>query len=261
VTPAELADIAIEVVREAGRVALGGFRTNMRVSEKGRADLVTEFDVAVERLIRERLAAKTPDIPVVGEEEGGSSDAERVWYVDPVDGTTNYAHGHPIWGVCIGLLEKGVPIVGAVAAPAIGLEWVGVVGDRALRNGEPCRVSETSRIDHALVATGFPRDRSRSPENNFSSFVNVKKTVSGVRRCGAASLDFCWVADGTYDAYWERRLSTWDLVAGVAIVLAAGGQVSHLDGSAPRLHEGNVLADNGRLHDSMLALLRDAPSA
>jgi myo-inositol-1(or 4)-monophosphatase len=255
-TAERLSEIALDVAREAAGVALDGFRKPMRVSEKGRADLVTEFDVAVERLIRDRFAKATPEIPVIGEEEGGCSGAERVWYVDPVDGTTNYAHGHPVWAVSIGLMEAGRPLVGVVSAPALGVEWVGITGGRALRNGVPCHVSETSQIEHALVATGFPRDRSRSPENNFSSFIAVKKAASGVRRCGAASIDMCWVADGTYDAYWERKLAAWDLAAGVAIVLAAGGQVSHLDGGPPQLHEGNVLVDNGRLHDAMVELLR-----
>jgi myo-inositol-1(or 4)-monophosphatase len=258
VTPERLAEIAIEVAREAGALALGGFRTRMDVREKGHADLVTEFDVAVERLVRERLAEKTPDIAIVGEEEGGNVSGELVWHVDPVDGTTNYAHGHPVWAVSIGLTQANVPLVGAVTAPALGLEWVGVVGSGALRNREACRVSATDSIERALCATGFPRDRSRSPDNNFSSFTAVKKIVSGVRRCGAAALDLCWVADGTYDAYWERKLSTWDLVAGAAIVLAAGGRVSHLDGGPLQLETGHVLADNGHLHAVMLELLRDA---
>jgi myo-inositol-1(or 4)-monophosphatase len=258
VTPSEFAQIALSVAREAGQLALGGWRHEMTVSEKGRADLVTEFDLSVERLIRQRLAVLTPDVPVVGEEEGGERGAELVWYCDPIDGTTNFAHGHPVWCVSIGIVAGESPLAGAVVAPALATEWVGHVGGPAQRNGEPCRVSTTSRIESALVATGFPRDRSRAPDNNFATFERVKRACQGVRRCGAAAIDLCFVGDGTYDAYWERRLNAWDLAAGSAIVLAAGGRLSHLNGGAPVLAEGNLLATNAELHRAMLDLVADS---
>jgi myo-inositol-1(or 4)-monophosphatase len=257
VTLEELTRIALTVAREAGASALGSWRSGVAVREKGRRDLVTEADLASERLIRERLSQLTPDIPVVGEEEGGEREAPRVWYCDPIDGTTNYAHGHPVWAVSIGLMEGALPLLGAVVAPALATEWHGWSGGPARRNGDECFVSGTSDIQSALLATGFPRERDTAPDNNFDSFVRVKKAVRGVRRCGAASVDLCWVADGTFDGYWERRLSTWDLAAGVAIVRAAGGRVSHLDGSTPKLDEGNVIASNGRVHDELASLLRD----
>ena len=256
-TPHQLAEVALRVAREAGAVALGGFRRRMDVTEKGARDLVTELDLASERLIRARLAELTPDIGVVGEEEGGSRSTERIWYCDPIDGTTNFAHGHPVWAVSIGLMDGEVPIAGAVVAPALALEWSGAEGSPALRNGEPCQVSSTSSLEHALLATGFPRQREREPDNNFAAFVRVKKRCRGVRRCGAAALDLCWVADGTYDGYWERNLNAWDLAAGSAIVLAAGGRLSHLDGSAPKLAEGHLVATNGLIHDALLALVRE----
>jgi myo-inositol-1(or 4)-monophosphatase len=227
---ARLGAIALEVARAAGALALGGFRRRMDVAEKGAHDLVTEFDLASERLIRERLTQLTPEIPVVGEEEGGTPSATRVWYCDPIDGTTNYAHGHPVWCVSVGVLEGDTPVAGAVVAPALGVEWCAHAGGPALRNGEPCRVSETAALEQALLATGFPRDREQEPHNNFETFVRVKKRCRGVRRCGAAAVDLCWVADGTYDGYWERRLNPWDLAAGAAIVLAAGGRA----GAPPR---------------------------
>jgi myo-inositol-1(or 4)-monophosphatase len=255
VTLEELARIALDVAREAGAMALGSWRAGVSVREKGRRDLVTEADLASEHLIRERLSQLTPDIPVVGEEEGGNRAAPRVWYCDPIDGTTNYAHGHPVWAVSVGLMEGERPLLGAVVAPALSTEWHGWSGGPACRNAAECRVSDTDAIENSLVATGFPRERDVAPDNNFDSFVRVKKACRGVRRCGAASVDLCWVADGTFDGYWERRLSTWDLAAGVAIVRAAGGFVSHLDGSTPRLAEGNVIASNGRVHDQLASLL------
>ena len=234
-------------------MALSGFRRRMDVAEKGIHDLVTEFDLASERLIRARLSELTPDLAVVGEEEGGNRAGECVWYCDPIDGTTNYAHGHPIWCVSIGLIEGELPVAGAVVAPALGLEWSGHRDGPALRNGERCSVSNTRSLEQSLLATGFPRDRSHAPGNNFAAFTRVKQACQGVRRCGAAAMDLCWVADGTYDGYWERSLNPWDLAAGSAIVLAAGGRLSHLNGGPTRLAEGHVIASNGHIHEALAA--------
>ena len=256
-TPEELARIAFEVASEAAALLFAGFRKHPAVREKGRADLVTEYDLASERLIRERLAQRTPEMPIVAEEQGGTPGAfgERTWYVDPLDGTTNFVHGHFFFCVSIGVAEAGVPIAGAVVAPALASHWLGFRGGPALRNGEPCRVSDTTELTQALVATGFPTDRSQAASNNFEAFTRVKQAVRGVRRCGSAAIDLCLVADGTYDAYWERRLNAWDVMAGSALVLAAGGTVSALDGSPPDLSVGHLLASNGRIHQDISKLL------
>lgn len=255
--PERLAEIALQVAREAGQLALGGFRRRMQVTTKGKYDVVTAFDLSAERLIRERLAALAPELPVVGEEEGGDRAQAAAWFCDPIDGTTNFAHGHPVWAVSIGAVLDGEPIAGAIVAPALGLEWVGHAGGGAHRNGERCHVSEVSDIEHALIATGFPRERNHAPDNNFATFERVKKKCQGVRRCGAAAIDLAFVADGTYDGYWERKLAPWDLAAGVAIVVAAGGRVSHLRGGPVQLANGQVLADNGALHEVLLDLVAD----
>jgi myo-inositol-1(or 4)-monophosphatase len=256
-TPEELAQIAFEVATEAAALLLTGFRKRPAVTEKGRADLVTEFDLASERLIRERLAERAPGLAIVAEEQGGSAapGAGRTWYCDPLDGTTNFVHGHQFFCVSIGVAEAGKPIAGAVVAPALGTHWVGFSGGQALRNDEPCRVSETRELDHALIGTGFPSDRSQAPSNNFDAFMRVKQRVRGVRRCGSAAIDLCLVADGTYDAYWERRLNAWDVMAGSALVLAAGGEISALDGTPPDLSVGHIIASNGRIHRALLALM------
>lgn len=252
---AALLDAALTAAREAGALALSGFRRQMQVTEKGRADLVTEWDLESERCIRRRLAELAPEIPIVGEEEGGARSSRRVWYADPIDGTTNYVHGHPFWCVSIGLLEAGEPCLGAVVAPALGWEWCGARQGPALKNGTPCRVSDTQRIGEALIATGFPRAELTAPDDNFASFENVQRRAQGVRRCGSAAIDVCMVADGTYDAYWERRLNAWDLAAGAAIVLAAGGRLSALDGGPARVERGELVASNGRVHAELVALL------
>ncbi|HWZ89973.1 MAG TPA: inositol monophosphatase family protein [Polyangiaceae bacterium] len=257
----ELATIAFEVATEAAELLLAGFRKHPAVTEKARADLVTDFDLASERLIRQRLTERTPEIAIVAEEQGGvaAPGAGRTWFCDPLDGTTNFVHGHPFFCVSIGLGEAGQPVAGAVVAPALGTHWLGFRGGPTLRNGEACRVSQTSELGHALVGTGFPSDRSRSPSNNFDAFVRIKQRLRGVRRCGSAAIDLCLVADGTYDAYWERRLNAWDVMAGSALVLAAGGELSALDGTPPDLSVGHILASNGRVHRDLLALLVEPP--
>ncbi|HEY3667754.1 MAG TPA: inositol monophosphatase family protein [Polyangiaceae bacterium] len=256
-SPEQLARIAFDVASEAAQILIGGFRKHPAVTEKGRADLVTEYDLASERLIRQRLAELTPEIAIVGEEQGGTAatGGALTWYCDPLDGTTNFVHGHFFFCVSIGVAEAGRPIAGAVVAPALSSHWLGWQGGPALRNGEPCRVSSTAKLEHALVATGFPSDRTQAPANNFEAFIRVKPRVRGVRRCGSAALDLCLVADGTYDAYWERRLNAWDLMAGSALVLAAGGTLSALDGTPPDLSVGHVLASNGRIHSELSSLV------
>ena len=234
-TPEQLSFIALEVAREAAALLMKGFRSRPHAEEKARADLVTEWDIASERLIRKRLAERAPELGVVAEEEGGEKGAGPAFYCDPLDGTTNFVHGHPFFCVSIGVLDGGTAIAGAVVAPCLGLDWQGHQGGVAKRNGEPCRVSGARTLSESLVATGFPADRSREPESNFGSFVRVKKNVRGVRRCGSAAIDLCFVADGTYDGYWERRLNAWDLAGGAAVVLAAGGRLTALDGGPLRI--------------------------
>jgi myo-inositol-1(or 4)-monophosphatase len=253
-SPAELAGIALQVAQSCAQITSAGFRTRPAVGKKGRADLVTEFDLASERHLRAELARLTPEIPLVAEEHGGIVAAELCWHCDPLDGTTNFVHGHPFHAVSIGALANGVPIVGAVVAPELHLTWVGYQGGPSVRNGVVCQVSTTVDFDDALFATGFPPDRSDETTNNFATWARVKRAVCGVRRCGSASLDLCLVADGTYDGYWERNLHSWDLVAGAAIVLSAGGKLSDFAGSEPDLTSGNVVATNGKLHDALLKL-------
>ncbi|MEZ4220470.1 MAG: inositol monophosphatase [Polyangiaceae bacterium] len=252
-----LCQIALQTARQAGAVALGGYRRPLTVALKGDKDLVTEFDLSTERFVRERLAELTPEIPVFGEEEGGA-EVGLTWFCDPIDGTANFAHGHPFWAVSLGLMNQGEALLGAVVAPALGLHWHGVASTAAFRNDEPCRVSDGSELSAALAATGFPRARDRAPDNNFDSFVHVKKRIQGVRRCGAASIDVCLVADGTYDFYWERKLSTWDLAAGVAIARAAGAIVSDLRGGAADLSRGRVIVSNPHLHAQAVALIAES---
>lgn len=256
-SPAELAAIARRVAEECAEVIVQGYRLRPVADKKGPVDLVTEYDLSSEQHLRARLAELTPEIPLLAEEQGGCDVEGLCWYCDPLDGTTNFVHGHPFFAVSIGAMDRNIPIAGVVVAPVLNLVWLGYRGGIATRNGEPCQVSHTEILDEALFATGFPPDRRHEPENNFLAWANVKRQTRGVRRCGSASIDLCFVADGTYDGYWERSLHAWDLVAGAAIVLAAGGQVTALDGTEARLCAGNVVATNGRIHASLLGLLKD----
>jgi len=253
-TPESYASLALEVAAEAGTLLLAGYRKRPTPTEKARRDLVTEFDLKSEALIVARLTAATPELGLVAE-EGGGQQKPLTWFCDPLDGTTNFVHGHPFWAVSIGLLEQGKPVAGAVVAPALGLTWLGFQGGSAQRAGEICHVSETFELEQALVATGFPPDRQTEPASNLDTFMRVKKVVRGVRRCGSAAIDMCLVADGTYDAYWERRLNAWDLAAGAAVVLAAGGKLTSLDGGPVDLSIGHLIASNGRVHGELQHLV------
>jgi myo-inositol-1(or 4)-monophosphatase len=262
---ASLTRAALTVAREAAQVVLTGYRSHPAVTRKaGYADLVTQYDLASEKLIRRRLAELTPEIAIVGEEEGGEFGERLTWVCDPIDGTVNFAHGHPFFAVSIGLMKAGFPLAGAVVAPALQSEWHGYFGGGAFRNGSPCRVSTNDSLPDALVATGIsPVMRQHGhPEDNLVAFARLTPEVRDIRRCGSAALDMCLVADGTYDAYWERRLAAWDIAAGAALVLAAGGKLTDLLGGTYDLTRGYVVASNGHVHDALVRLLEQdgAPS-
>jgi myo-inositol-1(or 4)-monophosphatase len=249
---------------EAAKLLLEGWGGRVAAETKRSAcDLVTEYDLASERLLRERLADAFPGTAVVGEEEGGA-DADRVWYVDPLDGTTNFAHGHPFFCVSLGLVEEGQRTIGVVVAPAMGLLFGAARGVGARRRvhgaaATTLRVSETTQLSDSLLASGFPSDRATNPRNNYRRFRALDAATHGVRRCAAAALELGLAASGAYDGFWDIGLAPWDLAAGALLVEEAGGRVTALDGSAFDLHGSSVLATNGRLHDSLRAALAAVP--
>jgi myo-inositol-1(or 4)-monophosphatase len=246
---------AVTIAEDAGSVLLGGYRTELTVRKKGRIDLITAYDLRCEELIRKRLAAAFPDHAIVGEEGEDQGGGPYVWYVDPLDGTTNFAHGHPFFCVSIGLCHGPEPLVGVVAAPALAVTWTAGRGLGATRNGRPCRVSQCGDLADALCATGFPYDRQETDDDNTTEHRAFLKHTQGIRRCGSAAIDLALVADGTYDVYWEQRLSAWDMSAGACLVVEAGGRISDYDGGRADPRSGRLVATNGRLHDDAIALL------
>jgi myo-inositol-1(or 4)-monophosphatase len=251
-------EVAERAALEAGALIMEGFRSSARVSRKGRFDLVTEFDLASERLIRERIEAAFPEHRIVGEEGEATGEGEMVWYIDPIDGTVNFAHGHPYFGVSIGLYREAEGLVGVVHAPALGNTWKAAKGAGAFRDGHRCVVSERSTLDEALCTTGFPGDVANTRDTNEAELALFLRHARGVRRCGSAALDLALVGDGTFDVYWERALKPWDICAGALIVSEAGGTLSSYDGSPADPRSGALVATNGRLHESVLELIRNA---
>jgi len=260
---AELAALAGETAAEAGAMLLEGLHRPKSVELKGEVDLVTEYDRRAEDLIGARLAARTPGFTLIGEEgapDVAAADAPA-WIVDPLDGTTNYSHGHPCFAVSIGLEHRGVLLVGAIAIPALDELLTAHAGGGATCNGQPIRVSATAELDRSLVATGFPYDRRRVDDDNSRELVAFMKRSQGVRRCGAAAVDLALVARGVYDGFWEPRLHPWDLAAGAVLVREAGGRVTDYGGAELDIRAGWVVASNGSIHSRMLEVIEGVRTA
>ena len=251
-------EVAERVALQAGELVMKGWRSVGEISRKGRFDLLTEYDLRSEQLIREQLSREFPAHRIIGEENAESGEGELVWYVDPIDGTTNFAHGHFFFAVSIGLYRGSQGLAGVVHAPALGVTWKASKGAGAFRNGTPCSVSTRNQLDEAVCATGFPYDRWSNPDNNHAELALFLQRARGIRRCGAASVDLCLVADGTYDIYWEQGLNAWDMCAGALLVQEAGGRLSTYEGAAADPRTGKLIASNGVLHDAAVRTIREA---
>ncbi len=249
---------AESVAREAGAFVMQGWRAGGAVSKKGRFDLLTEYDLRSEQLIRGRIGREFPSHRIIGEEDRETGAGELVWYVDPIDGTTNFVHGHFFFCVSIALYRGSSGLAGVVHAPALGVTWSASRGGGAFRNEERCAVSDRSRLEEALCATGFPYDRWSSPDNNQAELALFLQRARGVRRCGSAAIDLCLVADGTYDVYWEKGLNAWDMCAGALIVAEAGGRLSGYHGEPADPRTGMLVATNGLLHEEAVRTVGEA---
>jgi myo-inositol-1(or 4)-monophosphatase len=257
-----LRDLAVRLACEAGALQRARYgRVGEIRTKSADVDLVTEVDEACEALVAEGLAAERPDDALLGEEGGGRGpQGARVrWVVDPLDGTTNYAHGYPRFCVSIGIEREGEPLVGVVYDPLMDELFEAVRGEGARCNGRRLRVSAEPALERALVATGFAYDRRKSEADNLDHFAAFLKGARAVRRDGSAALDLCYVAAGRLDGYWEMKLQPWDVAAGGLLVEEAGGRVSDLSDGAGWREGGEVVASNGRIHQAMRALLGGRP--
>jgi myo-inositol-1(or 4)-monophosphatase len=241
------------IAREAGKLLMKSFAARLAFEYKGDVDLVTEADRASERLIVERLRARWPQHGIVGE-EGTRTDpgADYRWYVDPLDGTTNFAHGFPVFCVSIALVRNEEQIeAGVLYDPTRDEMFSAERGDGATLNGIPIHVSTTARLAESLLGTGFPSHK-RHGNPNIHFYHQITLRSHGVRRAGSAALDLASVACGRYDGFWEFNLNPWDTAAGVLLVEEAGGRVTRFDGSPFRLDSREVLATNGIIHKELM---------
>jgi myo-inositol-1(or 4)-monophosphatase len=251
-------DIATEAALSAGAILQSYWGNLETVKEKGRpGDLVTEADAAAEAVILRILQRHFPTHQILAEESGlqGDRDSRFLWAIDPLDGTTNYAHQYPLSATSIALLIDGIPQVGVIFDPFHGELFRAARGLGATRNRQPIRVSTTDQLSRSLLVTGFAYDRRETVDNNYAEFCHLTHLTQGVRRGGAASLDLAYLACGRLDGYWERGLSPWDLAAGVVLVREAGGNVTAYDQSPLDLSSGRILATNGKIHEALSQVL------
>jgi len=248
---------ATEQARRAGALLRKGFANRGKIDHKGAIDLVTEHDMHSERLLVEAVRETYPEDAILAEEQGELGEGQARWLIDPLDGTTNFAHGLPIFTVSIAWAIGLKPLLGVVYDPMRDELFHALRGGGAWLNGERLQVSQERDLDHSLLVTGFPYDIRTNPENNLDHYAAFALRTRGVRRLGAASLDLAYIAAGRFDGYWEVRLWPWDWAAGMLLVQEAGGRISRTDGGPDIFAQPtSMLASNGLIHEAMLQVLR-----
>lgn len=253
-------ELAIRCAKGAGEIQRDRYETDISIRTKSaHIDLVTEVDHACEELIVAAIEKDRPEDAILAEEGGGQerADSDWRWVVDPLDGTTNYAHGFPRFCVSIGVEFRGKTQVGVVYDPLLDELFYSVKGSGAWLGERKLKVSSTSVFNQALIATGFAYDVHKSPSGNIERFARVLKSARGLRRDGSAALDLCYVAAGRLDAYWELKLHAWDVSAGSLIVQEAGGTVTNCTGGPAPLTGEELVSSNGLLHETLISLVQD----
>ncbi|MDA1185602.1 MAG: inositol monophosphatase family protein [Acidobacteria bacterium] len=256
---------AIEIVTRAGEIQLERRESGFNISKKAENDLVTEVDLECERMCRAVLAERFPDHDILAEELGGGTTGALAsrwrWVFDPIDGTTNYAHGLPVFCSSLGLEIDGRTAVGAIYDPSRRELFTAERGKGAYLNGEALAVSDVGGLRDSLLVTGFPYDIHRHADDLVALFGAFLGKAQAVRRLGSAALDLCYVASGRFDGFWEQHLKPWDVCAGALIVEEAGGRITGTDGSPFDIAAAHLLASNGRIHDGMLTVIRECRAA
>jgi myo-inositol-1(or 4)-monophosphatase len=250
-------ELILKAAEAAGRLLMEKFERGLRIEFKGRFDLVTEADREAEELIIAMIGERYPDHDILGEEGGlAEQGSDYRWIIDPLDGTTNYAHGFPWFAVSIALEHRGQLLLGVVFNPYTRELYLAERGAGAYLNDRRLQVSTTQTLEYSLLATGFAYDHRRCKANNYDYFARFQRESQACRRPGSASLDLACVAAGRFDGFWEMKLKPWDIAAGILLVEEAGGRVSDFDGVPMRLDGLECLASNGLLHDEMQVILQ-----
>jgi myo-inositol-1(or 4)-monophosphatase len=254
----ELLALATSIAREAGALAKRRFLEPRTIRTKSsEIDLVTDVDHAIDALVRERIRAARPDDALLTEEGGALAGTNGVrWIVDPLDGTTNYAHAFPAFSISVGVEVDGRREAGVVYDPMRDELFAAARGRGATLNGAPIRVSEIAELKRALLATGFAYDVHQKRTPNLEYFERFVGRAQAIRRMGSAALDFAYVACGRFDGYWELHLAPWDVAAGLLLVEEAGGRTSDFDAGPPPASGARIVASNGHVHDAMLETIR-----
>ena len=250
--------IAQAIIEKASNLILKNYNKIKKISyKKGHFNLVTNVDHEVEELIVKEINSNFPSHSIIAEESGiHKKDFTHVWFIDPIDGTTNFAHGYPFFCISIAFSKNGIVEFGLVKNPLTGELYTAKRNKGAKLNGQPISVSKIKKLEKSLLATGFPYDRKTSKFNNFKNFTNLTLRTQGVRRDGAAALDLCYVASGKTDGFWEVRLSPWDVAASVLIVEEAGGKVTDLRGNKYDIFDDKIVASNKHIHKELLKYLQ-----
>ena len=247
-------ETSVEIAREAGALLSKYFERRVAFELKGEHDLVTEADRASEQLVIERLSAHFPSHSIVAEEGGGhTGSSEYCWYVDPLDGTTNFAHGFPMYNITMALEQSGELIAGVIFDPEHNEMFTAERGSGAYLNNRRIRVSKVNRLENTLVATGFP-SKKRHENVNIHFYYQLAMVTHGVRRAGSAALDLAYVASGRLDGFWEFGLNPWDMAAGILLIREAGGKCSDMKDGPVNLRGPHLLADNGLVHQQIVDL-------
>ena len=251
-------NFAINTARDAGQLLLEKFGRKIKISMKGDINLVTEADLASEKLIIERIKSYYPKHSILAEESGNAvvyGDGVWKWIIDPLDGTTNFAHGYPCFCVTLALEHEGKIVIGVTFDPTRNELFAAEKGQGATLNNKPIRVSETEKIGDALIVTGFPYDFKQ--KENFARYLtDFLLSSRGVRRDGSAAIDMAYVACGRFDGFWEEGLNAWDVAAGTLLIEEAGGRVSYYDGSPFSIYKPPICASNNLIHNEMLGILQ-----